>query len=426
MPNILHIEIDHKKLTSGTQASVITLDGALEKRSVDTLEQQVAGCMRQHSSHIIFNLRGVTFLDTAGLDFLANIAETIEQGGRKAVLTNVQAKIYTMLCSMGLNLLFTVYRDETSALASLQVTPATAITQVIPQVNEIHPPTDTQSKTARCIPLTSEDSEFIEKLRHTIAGRRFALPLLPVSAIHLMELTNNPQATLEELQHHIGQDLTIASTLLQVANSAMFRGIMPITSIKDAIMRLGKNRLRSMIVGLTLGSKIIKGKKIDILARDLWRHSMSCAGITSAVAKFRKHDDSTAFSAALIHDIHKAILLSVCRDMLGPDPAYFPSLPLLEGIYKEHAEIIHEEIHKKWSIPCTLIAIIKNMYNFNLSSADTMQDTALVALAHKIVEFLHDSTVQLQAEPEMRFLNMASDDIAQLIDQGKKICQETT
>ncbi len=428
----LNIRIVTKEIALRFFTSVIFFDGIIEKQQVPYIESQISPVLSKKLP-VIFNMSGVTYLNSNALELFVDIGENAEKYGIQHIMSNLHPQIYTLLCNMGINFLFSIYLTEEEALKKakdqqlldtkrrdkLEPMPhSTGVLSCLAEDSDDVQPLEP-------VALSQKDKDFIAKIQKLIKGKALELPVLPGTALRLMDLSGNPSSSIEDLEKEIGKDPSLASALLKIANSCVYGGVMPVDSIKSGIVRLGRKRLRAMIMGLTLGSKIIKGKKIDIIARNLWIHSLASAYMTSSIAKFLKIEDSVAFSAALLHDLHKAILLPVCRDALKDVLDYFPTMPVLEMVYQEHFEAIVKEIQEKWNFPPSFTNILLHQKNFSQAQeGEERQNAALVFLGNQFIKAIEKKAIPWKLEKATEYLHIKKEQIPIFIQNSENIYKE--
>ncbi|NUM33966.1 MAG: HDOD domain-containing protein [Candidatus Brocadiae bacterium] len=429
----LNIRVMSKEIATNFSISIVFFDGVVDKQQIPYIDAQVTSLINKRTP-IVFNMAGVTYINLNALEFFVDIGESAEKYGFHHIMSNLHPQIYTLFCNMGINFLFSIYGNEDDALKKAREQQLSE-TKRRDKMESIPGTTSVLNKMGIGIQevcdwevpeLKEKDLYFIKKIKEMISQKALELPVIPSTALRLMDLSANPGSSPEELEKEIGKDPTLASTLLKVANSCVYCGVMPVESIKAGIVRLGRKRLRSMIMALTLGSKIIKGKKIDIIARNLWMHSLASAYMTSAIAKSLKMDDSVVFSAALLHDIHKAILLPICRDALKDIVDYFPETPVLEMVYQEHAETIFQEMKEKWNFPVSFINILLHKKDFlSLKDEEEKQNAALVFLGNQFIKAVEKKARPGKLEEAFQYLHIKKEQLPLLIQESERIYKET-
>lgn len=137
-----------------------------------------------------------------------------------------------------------------------------------------------------------------------------SVPSLPSVVMKLRKYLNDPEVSFEELAKVIQYDPGLTANVLQLANSAYFGWAGTISSVQEAIARLGTNRIFQMVLCMSVAplvSKPIKGYDLD--AGSLWEHSIAvavCAEQLALALKLKGADD--AFTAGMLHDVGKVVL----------------------------------------------------------------------------------------------------------------------
>ncbi|MDR0997529.1 MAG: HDOD domain-containing protein [Treponema sp.] len=136
-----------------------------------------------------------------------------------------------------------------------------------------------------------------------------AMPSLPTSVSKVMELCNNPHINPADLNHVISLDPVLTGRVLKLLNSAYYGLSRRITSLARAIIMLGVNTVKNLVLSSTVigalgGKKISRGLDME----GFWRHSL-CVGVSS---KFLARERGIApdlreeyFTAGFLHDIGK-------------------------------------------------------------------------------------------------------------------------
>jgi putative nucleotidyltransferase with HDIG domain len=137
-----------------------------------------------------------------------------------------------------------------------------------------------------------------------------SVPSLPSVVMKLRKYLNDPDASFDELARIIQYDPGLTANVLQLANSAYFGWAGTISSVKEAITRLGTNRIFQMVLCMSVAplvSKPIRGYDMD--AGSLWEHSIAtavCAEQLAEALKLKGAED--AFTAGMLHDMGKVVL----------------------------------------------------------------------------------------------------------------------
>ncbi|MEN6331173.1 MAG: HDOD domain-containing protein [Smithella sp.] len=144
------------------------------------------------------------------------------------------------------------------------------------------------------------------------------IPAFPATGNKVAQLLNKPDYSVTEVANVIKFDPSITANILKMANSAYFGSRHKISTINDAVVYLGqKNLLRAI---QTAGvSKYYKKGAYGYYDKvtDLWEHSVAVALMSQIISKkITGQEDTTLYTAALLHDVGKIIMGEFVRDSL--------------------------------------------------------------------------------------------------------------
>jgi len=162
-------------------------------------------------------------------------------------------------------------------------------------------------------PETGQDqfAETIEnnRLRQIIMSTR-DLPAMPHVAGKVLELSGDPNTSAQQLQKVISDDQAMTARILKIANSAMYACSRKIKTLTEAIVMLGFNSIRSLVVtSAARNLYMTNNQRMGLKERLLWEHSIGTAfGCRLLVQMKYPQLAEEAFLAGLMHDIGKLVL----------------------------------------------------------------------------------------------------------------------
>ena len=109
----------------------------------------------------------------------------------------------------------------------------------------------------------------------------------------------------------VSEDPVIAAKILQLVNSAYFGLPHEITDMAEAVMVLGTERLRSLILLAGAFSQYEGALCPGFSSQAIWSHSLKTGTIARAIALAQTRDSriaEAAFTAGLVHDLGKLVL----------------------------------------------------------------------------------------------------------------------
>lgn len=225
------------------------------------------------------------------------------------------------------------------------------------------------------------------------------LSSLPDTVTALNRTLDDPYSTVSDTTEIISHDPVLAARLLRIVNSPYYRLPTPVDTISMAVNIIGTHQLRF----LALTSAVIRqfsGISSKLISMDsFWKHSFTCAIITRNLAKLqRKFDNDHLFTAALLHDIGRLLMLKMIPDEYKQIviEAKSQEIPLFMAEQQvlgfDHAEV-SGELLEFWNLPDILVQPIRSHHNIN-SAGDYAYETSIIHLADALANILQP-TIQM-------------------------------
>lgn len=196
------------------------------------------------------------------------------------------------------------------------------------------------------------------------------LPTLSYVAQKVLQLTGNPGITVSDLADAITQDQVLTAKVLKMANSAYYGYSRRIFNINEAIMVLGFNGVRNLVMAASVYN--IMDREIDgyLLPKgELWTHSMTTALFARSLSK--KVDSGLteyAFISGLVHDIGKIVLNTFLKAQFTEvlERVKTENVPFMEAEREilgfDHASV-GAKVAEKWNLPAELSEAIALHHN---------------------------------------------------------------
>lgn len=208
-----------------------------------------------------------------------------------------------------------------------------------------------------------------EQLQNIIMTTR-DLPAMPQVASKVLELSSDPNTSAQQLQQVISDDQAMTARILKIANSALYSCSRKIKTLTEAIVMLGFNSIRSLVV--TSAARNLyntRSSQTGLKERLLWEHSIGCAFACRFMAEAtRPAFTEEAFLAGLMHDIGKLVLNLHTPEMFDQ---------IVQVVYNENRSfsVTEQEIFgfdhthvgamlvNKWKLSPVLEEVIRNHHN---------------------------------------------------------------
>ena len=231
------------------------------------------------------------------------------------------------------------------------------------------------------------------------------LPSLPAIVTRLIQIVNSPDTSAEDAAKLIQKDPALTTKMLRLANSAFYGIPRSISSVSSAVVILGFNTIRSLVLSASV-MKMFSGTGKPAIEKDrFWKHSIVCALAAKTIVRqfinIRMMDPESAFCAGILHDIGKLIFSEFAREdyMEVCSYAAINKVPLLEA-ERKLLGIGHSDIGRiladKWALPLDLEYAL--VFHHEPRNADNLLDLVTTvhvadALTHQVGLGLWDEEV---------------------------------
>jgi HD-like signal output (HDOD) protein len=222
----------------------------------------------------------------------------------------------------------------------------------------------------------------------TILARMGELPPMPHVATRLIGLLNDPQTEISTLQEIMATDQAISVRLLQIANSSLYGSMREVSTIAEAVMRLGFTAIRSWLLATVTRVMFTEGSS-NVHRHRLWRQSV-LAGIAAQEIAGRtgRMDPETAFMGGLLQNIgllllarnHPDVFEAIDEHARADQRSYFESERVALGF--DHADL-GGLILQKWGLGETLIDAVNSHHRLE-SAGSAIDFAAIIALAEEL------------------------------------------
>lgn len=188
-----------------------------------------------------------------------------------------------------------------------------------------------------------------------------SFPGMPTTAAKLLPLLREPDSSIARIEDLIKYDPGLTANLLKLTNSAYFGLPSRISSVRQAILLLGRKRLLQLVTTMCMSGLMKKSVPgYDLPQGGLWRHSVAVAVAADRLVQSLKITQADeVFTAALLHDIGKMILgdyvqedLKSIQEMAAKGISFEVAEYMVLGT--NHADI-GARILKSWSMPEELV-----------------------------------------------------------------------
>ncbi len=136
------------------------------------------------------------------------------------------------------------------------------------------------------------------------------LPSLPAVVMELLSSIDQEDADISVLAKKVSYDQALTAKTLRLANSSLYGLQVKVTTIQQAITFLGFQTTRNLITAAAVTGCFAAGQCPGFDDKAFWRHSIATAACCKVLARRVRFNQDYAFTAGLLHDIGRLVLVS--------------------------------------------------------------------------------------------------------------------
>ncbi|MCH1929993.1 HDOD domain-containing protein [Shewanella sp. A25] len=213
------------------------------------------------------------------------------------------------------------------------------------------------------------------------------LPRLPKAISELLEMVNDDNASIRNIATKVSHDPLISAKVLRLANCAHYGHSREVGSIDEAVVRLGMQTLRTLVLASAVMGAVPKCEGVDLAK--FWGETFEIALYSQEMAKRCGVNSEEAFTCAILHRIGDLLIASV-----SPEDANKVARAVVEGKDKHQFERellgydspdVGALLAKNWKFTPALVQGI--LYQDHPKDAQPFSPhAALISLAHNILD----------------------------------------
>jgi putative nucleotidyltransferase with HDIG domain len=226
----------------------------------------------------------------------------------------------------------------------------------------------------------------------------------PAVALRIAELAASPDADVLRMAGLVSRDPSLSAAVIAVANSAVFQGVSPVQTVREAVARLGLSevsRTAAAVAARGLFEASAGTPAAGARAREAFRHAVAVAGGAAAAAlRQRGARSDHTYLGGLLHDVGKPLALRLLAADVAATGDLHPTGPRLARVLEEVHVEVGAAAHAAWGLPAYLAAICARHHDAEVEAAPEHVDLHLVRLTSALAD-LRDPAFAARAAREI-------------------------
>ena len=281
---------------------------------------------------------------------------------------------------------------------------------------------------------TQKIPDAVRRMLQDRIANNLVLPMQSQTTVQVIALCKKDDVDIHELTDLIQRDPALAGNLMAITNSAAYAGREKITSLHQALNRLGISAISEIAIAVSLKGKVFDVPGYATRIRDLWIHSAVTASFTREVARDvdrrarreRPLDVDSLFLCGLLHAVGKPIVMQNLADMVREKTDKPVPRGLMELAMDRFYEPVGAMLVDHWEFPEWMSTVVRCHRQYE--RADDFADEArIVGLAADLSEWAlaEESTAEDfdAGLPVIGELGLEYDDVSSLLERRGEVLE---
>jgi len=262
-----------------------------------------------------------------------------------------------------------------------------------------------------------------QEIEEGIANNTLSLPMLPKVTQQVMSLVNDQDSDAGALSKLIQGDPALAGHVMRIANSAAYSPNAKMTSLQQAIARLGMSNIAEIAMAATMGPKMFQTKGFELLVKHIWESSIAIAVWAKEIARLGRRNVESTFLCGLLFQIGRPVVLQAVLEIAQKHNAVV-EMDIIETLMDRYQSLVGNKLASHWHLPVSVSHVIKGIDN--AESTDGSQDVVAAIRAARVFSHItlsdrHYDADVLSANPHVVENNLYSDDVLKLLDKADSV-----
>jgi HD-like signal output (HDOD) protein len=230
-----------------------------------------------------------------------------------------------------------------------------------------------------------QDGLSLDRIVRLIESGSLSLPVYDPVVLKLQEAIANQTTDISEIERLIISDQALAAEVLKASNSPFFCGLSPVRTIRNAIVRLGTQQVRRLVILASERTKYsAHHPDLHRMLKELWRHASTAALASQWLSKRLRSTgiEEICFLGGLLHDIGKLVILRAVDEIKKNEDVnlQISGKNLKDILQTAHCQIGHRML-QDWNVPEIYCQIARDHHSAEIPSGDL--PLAIVRLANE-------------------------------------------
>ncbi len=228
-------------------------------------------------------------------------------------------------------------------------------------------------------PPAPADNELMRRIHQDFTAGRIQVPAMPDVALRIRRAVEDPNAGVKAIGRIVQADPALAAYLVNIANSAVYRGAHEVQGARAAVTRMGMTATRDVVTSFVLRNVFKPGSKaVAERMRAIWQHSCVVGAVSAVLSRHaRGIDPDQALLAGLVHDIGRSVVLAAAEGY----PALAADRARLEATLDKLGPQVGAMVVRRWEFPPAFVTVVLESGHWERDAGPAVELCDIVLLA---------------------------------------------
>jgi HD-like signal output (HDOD) protein len=249
------------------------------------------------------------------------------------------------------------------------------------------------------------------------------LPMMPKVTSAVVAMTQDEDSDMAALAQLIQSDQSLAMRVMKIANSPAYRGVASMTSLQQAISRMGMSTIAEIALAASVGAKVFNVAGFNEVVKHMWKQATASGGWAKEIARIRRRNVESSFMCGLLNQIGKPVTLQALAEIQQESNIKLDredTLKLVQIFYVK----VGLALGKAWELPTAVLETIEFHQNYNKAphfAQEAMTSAGADLLADHMLSQSNLDMQHLLENDVMADLNLYEDDLEKLLSKAESI-----
>ena len=259
------------------------------------------------------------------------------------------------------------------------------------------------------------------QISESIDNDTLVLPRIPEVVEKIDAAMEGKRASIRDVSDIIKFESSISARILQISNSPLVRGSNKITSLHNAITRIGLEMVRNLVLCMAVKDSFsVKQPFLKKKMKDAWRRSIAVSMYAYVLAKKFRLDADFAMMAGMLHNLGVLPII----DYVSKHDELLEDKRILDYLIKTLHKIVGIKILRQWELQDELIEAVEFYDDVDTVRAGPIDIVDVIIVAHCYSNDSLENPLDWYRVRAIRKMNLSSFELHKILKDATKEISE--